>query len=84
VSQVKDGDNPVSLILAETSLGLDSIFLDGESQRFLGSPLTLQIWLMERLDMIAKPTQLIMVLAISSVWLSSKPSIKLKATRWNF
>ena len=56
VSQVKDGDNPASLILAETLLGLDSIFLGGESQNFLGSPLTLQIWLMERLDMIAMPT----------------------------
>ena len=43
VSQIKDGDNPVSLILAETLLGLDSIFHGGESQNFLGSPLTLQI-----------------------------------------
>ena len=43
VSQVKDGDNPASLILAKTLLGLDSVFLGGESQRFLGSPLTLQI-----------------------------------------
>ena len=49
MSQVKDSDNPTSLILAETLLGLDSIFLGGESQQFLGSPLTLQIWLMERL-----------------------------------
>jgi len=48
VNQVKDGDNPTSLILAETLLGLDSIFLGGESQHFLRSPLTLQIWLMER------------------------------------
>ena len=56
VSQVKDGDNPASLILAETLSGLDSIFLGGESQNFLRSPLTLQIWLMERLDMIATPT----------------------------
>ena len=56
VSQVKDGDNPASLILAETFLGLDSVFIGGESQHFLGSPLTLQIWLMERLDMIATPT----------------------------
>ena len=54
--QIKDGDDPVSLILAETLLGLDSIFHGGESQNFLGSPLTLQIWLMERLDMIARPT----------------------------
>ena len=56
VSQVKDGDNPISLILAKTLLGLDSVFHGGESQNFLGSPLTLQIWLMERLDMIARPT----------------------------
>ena len=56
VSQVKDGDNPVSLILAETLLGLDSVFHGGELQNFLGSPFTLQIWLMERLDMIATST----------------------------
>ena len=41
VSQVKDGDNLASLILAENLLGLDSVFLGGESQQFLGSPLTL-------------------------------------------
>jgi len=80
VSQVKDSDNPASLILAETLLELDSVFIGRESQHFLGSPLTLQIWLMERLDMIAMPTLLIMVLAISSVGLPSKPSIKLKVT----
>ena len=56
VNQIKDGDNPVSLVLAETLLGLDTVFHGGESQSFLRSPLTLQIWLMERLDMIAKPT----------------------------
>jgi len=56
MSQVKDGDNLVSLILVETLLGLDSIFLGGESQNFLGNPLTLQIWLMEILDMIGMPT----------------------------
>ena len=56
VSQVEDGDNLASLILAENFLGLDSVFLGGESQKFLESPLTLQIWLMERLDMIATPT----------------------------
>ena len=56
VSQVKDGDNPASLILVETLLGLDFVFLGGKSQQFPGSPLSLQIWLMERLDMIAKPT----------------------------
>jgi len=55
VSQIKDGDNPVSLILAEMLLGLDSIFHGGESQNFLDNPLTLQIWLMERLDMITRP-----------------------------
>ena len=43
VSQVKDGDNPTSLILAETLLGLDFVYLSGESKNFLGSPLTLQI-----------------------------------------
>ena len=31
VSQVKDGDNLASLILAETFLGLDYVFLGGES-----------------------------------------------------
>ena len=56
VNQIKDGDIPVSLILAETLLGLDVVFHGGETQNFLGSPLTLQIWLMERLDTIAKPT----------------------------
>lgn len=56
VSQIKDGQNPVSLILAETLLGLDFVFHGGKSQNFLRTPLTLQIWLMERLDMIARPT----------------------------
>ena len=56
VSQIKDGDNLVSLILAETLLGLDVVFHGGETQNFLRSPLTLQIWLMELLDKIAKPT----------------------------
>ena len=56
VNQIKDGDIPVSLILAETLLGLDVVFHGGETQNFLGSPLTSQIWLMERLDTIAKPT----------------------------
>ena len=55
VSQVRDGDNPTSLISAKNLLRLDSVFLGGESQQFLGSPLTLQIWLMERLDMITTP-----------------------------
>ena len=55
-NQIKDGDNPISLILTETLLGLDAIFHGGETHNFLGSPLTLQIWLMERLGMIAKPT----------------------------
>ena len=41
---------------SENLLGLDAVFHDGETQNFLGSPLTLQIWLIERLDMIAKPT----------------------------
>ena len=56
VSQIKEADNLVSLNLVETLLGLDSVFHGEESQNFLGSPLTLQIWLMERLDMIARPT----------------------------
>jgi len=47
VNQIKDSDNPVSLILAETLLGLDAVFHGGETYIFLGSPLTLQIWLME-------------------------------------
>ena len=56
MSQIKDGDNLVSLISVVTPLGLDAVFHGGKSQNFLGSPLTLQIWLMERLDMIARPT----------------------------
>ena len=56
MSQIKDGDNPISLILVETLMGLDVVFHGRETQNFLESPLTLQIWLMERLDMIAKPT----------------------------
>ena len=43
----RHGDNLVSLILAETLLGLDVVFHGGESKNFLESPLTLQIWLME-------------------------------------
>ena len=56
MSQIKVDDNPISLILEKTLLGLDVVFHGGKSQIFLGSPLTLQIWLMERLDMIARPT----------------------------
>ena len=56
VSQIKDGDYHVSLILAEILLGLDVVFHGGESQNFLRSPLALQIWLMEQLDMIVKST----------------------------
>ena len=41
VSQIKDGNSPVSLILAETLLGLDVVFHGGETQNFLGSLLTL-------------------------------------------
>ena len=55
MNQIKNDDNPVSLILAEILLGLDVVFHGGETQIFLGSPLTLQTWLMERLDMIAMP-----------------------------
>ena len=44
------------MILAETLLGLDALFHGRETQIFLGSPLTLQIWPMERMDMIAKTT----------------------------
>ena len=44
------------MLLVETLLGLDAVFHGGETQNFLGSPLTLQIWPMKRLDMIAKPT----------------------------
>ena len=53
MNQIKDGDIPVSLILAKTLLGLDVVFHGGETQNFLGSPLTLQIWLMEQLGIIA-------------------------------
>ena len=31
VSQIKEGDNPISLILVETLLGLDSVFLSGKT-----------------------------------------------------
>ena len=55
-NQMKDCDILVSLILVETLLGLDVVFHGGETQNFLGSPLTLQIWLIEQLGMIAKPT----------------------------
>ena len=41
MNQIKDGDNLVSLILAETLLGLDDVFHGGETLNFLGSPLTL-------------------------------------------
>ena len=41
VNQIKDGKNPFSLILVETLLGLDVVFLGGETQNFLRSPLTL-------------------------------------------
>ena len=43
MSQIKDGDNPASLILVETLLGLDAVFHGRESQNFSGSPLTLQV-----------------------------------------
>ena len=81
VGQVRDGDNPTSLILAETLLGLDFVFLSGESQQFLESPLTFQIWLMERLDMIATPTDT--KCQIESNWvkfLDKKSNISI---RWN-
>ena len=41
VDQIRDGDNPTSLILVETLLGLDSVFLGRDSQQFLGIHLTL-------------------------------------------
>ena len=47
VNQIKDGDNPISFIMAETLLGFDVVFHGGETQNFFGSPLTLQIWLMK-------------------------------------
>ena len=47
VTQIKDGDNLVSMILVETLLKLDAVFHGGETWNFLRSPLTLQIWLME-------------------------------------
>ena len=36
-----DGDNPISLILAKTLLGLDVVFHGGETQNILGIPFTL-------------------------------------------
>ena len=47
MNQIRDGDNLVSLILVETLLELDAVFHGAETWNFLGSPLTLQIWLME-------------------------------------
>ena len=41
VNQIKDVDNPISLILAKTLLGLNAVFHGGETQNLLGSPLTL-------------------------------------------
>ena len=41
VNQIKDVDNPISLILAKTLLGLNVVFHGGETQNLLGSPLTL-------------------------------------------
>ena len=41
VNQIKDCDNPISLILAKTLLGLEAVFHGGETQNFLRSPLTL-------------------------------------------
>ena len=55
VNQIKDGDNPVPLILAKTLLGLDFVFHDGESQNIRRSPFALQTRLVERLDIIATP-----------------------------
>lgn len=51
IKQMKDGDGDglVPLILVETILGLDPIYLE-ESHQFRGSPLNLQIWLMERMN----------------------------------
>ena len=42
VNQIKNGDNPISLLLVETLLGLDVVFHGEETQNFLGSPFTLQ------------------------------------------
>ena len=49
IKQTKDGDSLVPLILVETTLGLDSIYLE-ESHQFRRSPLNLQILLMERMN----------------------------------
>ena len=38
VSQIKDGDNPVSLILAERILGYNSVFVVESHKTFLGVP----------------------------------------------
>ena len=34
VNQITNGDNPVSLILAKTLLGMDAVFHGGETQNF--------------------------------------------------
>ena len=41
MNQIKDDDNPVSLIFVETLPGLDAVFHGGETKNFLRSPLTL-------------------------------------------
>jgi len=72
VSQVKDGDNPASLILVETLLGLDFAFHGRESQKYLRSPLTLQIWSMDEslnsmeLLLVEVPTSSVVVSGIRS------------------
>ena len=72
VNQIKDGDNPASLILVETLLGLDFVFHGRESQKFLRSPVTLQIWFMDEslnsmeLLLVEVPTSFVVVSGIRS------------------
>ena len=52
--QIHQGKNPAPFILAETLIGLDHLVMKQKS--FLkGSPITLQVWLLEKLSLIQPP-----------------------------
>ena len=55
IPQLLQGKSIVPIILAETLNGLDAV-VRGETSILLGSPHVLQLWLMDRLALIAPPT----------------------------
>ncbi|GMY38586.1 hypothetical protein FCV25MIE_33830 [Fagus crenata] len=55
IPQLLQGKSIVPIILAETLNGLDAV-VRGETSILLGSPLVLQLWLMDRLALVAPPT----------------------------